>query len=341
MERRSVLQRLQAVIVSGLETTMDGVMAGPVTVRPVLSAEQREQAVAECIATASRRVASISFSGALLPGWAGIGSLAPNLVSITREQMCLVRDVACLYGNGEPPSPTFVMGVLASSLKKSASVPSLPMLHAQAGVYSSVALQSLSLQVAGCVASQALAAAASRWLPAVGPAALGVWSGYTTRRIGQGVRQVFQSALPTVVAVPQASPDNSPPPAVVASLLDMCKLQVLIGLAHVDGRVSPQERVYIDNALADPRLSVTQRARLQAMLAGQACPLDGVETLARYPGEAIGLLANMAVLAWRDGQLHPAERLYIRRIGNLLGYGQHEVDELLEHAGQPLEQAMA
>lgn len=200
-----------------------------------------------------------------------------------------------------------------------------------------MALQALSLQVAACIAHQAVGATVSQWLPAVGPAAMGAWSGYTTRRIGRCATAMFVNeadAASAPVAVAQAELPAATPALADACLLDICKLQALIGMARTDGHVCSSERDFIEQALADQQLGLQQQTRLQAMLQGKAEPLQGIDALAAHPDAAVGLLANLAVLAWPDGELHPAERLYLRRIGNVLGFAREDVDDLLTDASR-------
>lgn len=333
MERQNLLYRLQSMIASGLETTIDGVVACTVVALPADSPVQRQQAIDDIIDSAARKAAGISFQGALLPGLAGLYTLAPCLIGVSREQLGLVRDVAYVSSRGQQPSSAFVLGMIASTLGR--PDPQFPLHPAQVQMRppGGAALHGLSLQVALGIAQQAGAAAVSRWLPGIGAAALGVWSGYTTRRIGRSTQALFAGHEPTLsLQSPVAAVSTASSPS-LSNLLEVCKLQVLIGLARVDGRVCEQEQAYLQQALADPQLGEDDRVLLRAMLAGEPVALNGLERLAKHPDAAVALMANMAVLAWRDGQLHGAERAYARHIGSLLGVAREDVDELLADAG--------
>lgn len=342
MDRQTVLGRLQGVLATGLETTLETVIGSTSTQVPIDDPAKRKLAMDALITSASRRVATLSACNSMSPGWLDMLNLAPSLINVTREQLCLVRDVAQLSGVGAASSACTVMAVMVKGLGKPAAS-ALPA-RQQVLQWEAVSPKTLSLQLAGCVAQQAAGAAVSRWLPCVGPAALGVWSGYTTSRIGrssslffdhlrsEGFTAAGNTAASSAHAVPAARHDA--PSDTAASLLEMCKLQALIGLARVDGRVCDSERQFIAQALADPRLSDTQRARLHDQLDGGPAPLDDLDILARHPDAAVGLLSNLVVLALRDGELHSSEKLYVRHLGKRLGFDRADVDELLMQASQ-------
>lgn len=336
MDRQTVLGRLQSVLATGLETTLESVLHGMPSRCPIEDPVLRKQAIDALISAASRRVATLSACNSLTPGWAGMLSLGPSLIGVTREQLCLVRDVAQLNGIPLAPSGASLLAVMAHSMGK----PSATCLPPRQLVlqWEACSLQTVSLRLANSMAHQVAGAAVSRWLPAIGPAALSVWSGYTTSRIGKTTHAFFSqlaAQTPDTVAdlAPAPSTASQPlPPPPSGSELELCKLQALIGLARVDGRVCDNEREFIAHALADPRISDEQRTRLQVMLEGSHAPLDGLEILARHPDAAVALLTNLAILAWKDGQLHHSEKLYIRQLGKLMGFDRSDVDELLGQA---------
>ena len=338
MDRQTVLHRLQLALSSGLESSMDTVLRSNATEPAIREPSLRTQAVEKLIATASYRAAMASTCGGIVPGWAGMLTLAPSLASVTRVQLGLVRDVAhCAGVSLQNPRP-LLLGVMARSLDKPSAHSLAP--REQVLQWEAASLQSFGLQLAGSIAQQAAGAAVSRWLPAVGPAALGVWSGYTTKRIGRSAHQFFNALSDGSTTAP-VSPGTAAPGEALplpGSELERCKLQALIGLARVDGRVCDNERAFISQALTDPRLSDAQRLQLRLMLEGSHAPLEGLDVLARHPDAAIGLLSNLAVLAWQDGQLHPSEKLYVRHLGKLLGFERDDVDELLTHAGEQIAQ---
>jgi uncharacterized tellurite resistance protein B-like protein len=48
------------------------------------------------------------------------------------------------------------------------------------------------------------------------------------------------------------------------------------------------------------------------------------------PSDSVGILVDMVALSRRDGSIHPAERIYIRRVGGILGVAEADVNDLIE-----------
>lgn len=341
MDRNAMVDHVRDMVADGLCNVVDSVLGQPPAIAHQPDPDSQQRVVQDLIAAASKRVVWTSAGGSVIPGPLGMLNVVPSLLSVTRDQLCLVRDVATACGHrSDDASRNMVLGVMAvasgSAQQRKAVFSGQQPLTQLTGL----PVRTLCLHVAGNLSLQVMATVASRWVPAIGPAALGAWSGYSTRKMGQAAHRMFTVKMSgtSMGAAAHMLPVEAVDPGLKADdandALELCKLQALIGLARVDGRLSAQELAYINQQLAAQPLSEAQRARFQELLDGSTEALQGLETLAASPNASIGLLSSLAALAYRDGELHPAERMYILRIGALLGFERADVVDLLEVACQ-------
>lgn len=297
-------------------------------------------AVDALIRSSMTQNAAISGGASLIPGPWGMLAVVPELMLVIRNQIALIYDIAAANGRKEVITKELLLGVFISAMGGAAG--SLLVLHGSKILVRRASLQVMQKLVAllgGRITQQAIKSAVSKWLPGVGAAAMAAWTGYLTRQIGLKAKEIFKHEIvndPTTLDVELIPP---PPPA-SSSLatpssetsddsLEFYKLQTLIGLARIDGKISEQEEAFISEAIGSDALTESQRERLISSLAGKPVDLDGIERIAANPDAAIGLLSSMIGLAIRDDDFHVTERLYIKRVGERIGFSAADVDELI------------
>ncbi|MFC6183541.1 TerB family tellurite resistance protein [Pseudoxanthomonas japonensis] len=281
--------------------------------------------------------AAISGAASLVPGPWGMLAVVPELTLVIRNQLKLIYDIGAAQGQKEIPNE-LLLGVLVSAVGSSAG--SLLVMHGGKVLVRRASLRVMQKMIAllgGRIAQQALKSAVSKWLPGIGAAAMAAWTGYLTKKIGEKAREVFEHEIVNDPTTGDLELIRSVELAVASSeieeeagdLLEFCKLQVLIDLAKIDGRLVDTERRLIDEALESPGLSDRQRERLRASLSGHSEPLQGIDVIAGRPDTAIALLSNMIALARKDDDFHITEKLYIKKVGGLLGFTSAEVDDVI------------
>jgi uncharacterized membrane protein YebE (DUF533 family) len=262
---------------------------------------------------------------------------------VIRNQIALIYDVAAANGRKEMITKELLLGVFVSAMGSAAG--SVLVMHGSKILVRRVSLQVMQKLIAllgGKITQQAIKSAVSKWFPGVGAAAMAAWTGYLTRQIGNKAKEIFKHEIVNDPTTPdiQLPPPLEAPQAGIGALvlensagaLEFYKLQVLIGLARIDGKISGQEEDFIGEALSSGDLTEAQRERLIASLAGKPAELEGLEALAADPDSAIGLLSSMVALAVKDAEFHVAERLYIKRIGERLGFSAADIDDLIASA---------
>ena len=276
--------------------------------------------------------AAISGSASLIPGPFGMLAVVPELLLVIRNQIALIYDIGAAYGQKEMMTRELLLGIFVSAAGTGAGsvlvVRGGQVLVKRASLR---VLQKLIAVLGGRITQQALKSAISKWLPGIGAAAMAAWTGYLTNQIGKKAIEIFQHEIindpetPDIELIKPVELENS---VHDESELEFFKLQILIELAKIDGKISEEEQDFINTILENPGLNDTHRARLADLLSGKSQPLQGLELIAQKPDSAIALLANMVALAHRD-ELHVTEKLYIRKIGALLGFSAEEVDEVI------------
>lgn len=296
-------------------------------------------AVDALIRSAVSQNAAISGGASLIPGPWGMLAVVPELLLVINNQIKLIYDIAAANGRKEMITQELLLGVFVSAAGTSAG--SLLVIQGGKVLVRRASLQVMQKMIAllgGRITQQALKSAISKWLPGIGAAAMAAWTAYLTKQIGDKAREIFKHDIvndPNTPDIELIKPIDVAEPSAGAvgfesdSLLEFCKLQVLVDLAKIDGRLAEAEIRFIDEAMESNELNTSQRDRLRAALAGRSEALEGIERIAAKPDSAIALLSNMVALANKDAEFHVTEKMYIRKVGGLLGFSQSDVDELI------------
>lgn len=282
--------------------------------------------------------AAISGGASLMPGPWGMIAVVPELVLVTKNQIELIYDIGAAHGKKEIMTKELLVAVFLSGMGATAG--SVLVMHGSRYLLKRASLrvmQRLVTILGGRIAQQAIKSAVSKWFPGIGAMAMAAWTNYLTKQVGRKADEILRRDImedPNFVDVEPIEPvalDARAEAVTVddAGLLEFYKIQVLIGLARIDGTISNEETDYIENALANPSLTDAQRAELCEQLGRGGRSSDGLRALAASPDDAIGLLSAMTALAGIDNRFHATEKLYIRQIGKLLGFSEDEVAEVM------------
>lgn len=271
----------------------------------------------------------------LLIGPLGMLSVVPEVVLIIRNEIGLIYDVAKAHGKSDLVSKEVVVSILLSGF----GTPVDSLVTTRGGKYlakfvSSQDYKNMVVLLSGKVAQQLLKSTVSKYLPKVGPAAMAAWTNYTTRKIGKRAHEVFGSELLIEeVKPPQNSSilfmEETNKNSMSVEDFDYFRFKMLTNLAKIDGCVDRSEVQFIVKMMEKSSLDKEQKVEVLKKLHDPSADVLGIEQLSQYPDDAIALLADMTALAKQDNDLHVTERLYVRRIGSLLGFREDEVDEVL------------
>ena len=185
----------------------------------------------------------------------------------------------------------------------------------------------------GSISQQALKSAISKWLPGIGAAAMAIWTNYMTRQIGNKAVEIFCKGVVVEdglsdVEVIESITDNIKIGKQQKSI-DFYKLKIIINLAKIDGVVHENEISFISELIENSELTSAERIELLERIHSKEKDLEGLDSIARSPDDAIALLADMTALAKQDNELHSTEKIYVRQIGKLLNFSDKDIEEVL------------
>ena len=288
--------------------------------------------------------AAISGGASLVPGPLGMVAVIPEIAAVIRNQLAMIYDVGMAYGKSKVLNKELLAGVLLTAFGSSAG--SLLVMQGSKVLVKRVALrtfQKVIVMLAGRITQQALKSAISKWLPGVGAAAMAVWSNYLTRQVGKKAIEIFEKEIvlseevieelplgAESVAVPTATISRASTPSISP---DMPKVQTLVNLMKVDGTIKAEEREYAQTIIGNADLTESEKADLTQAIDKSGKFVVDYSAFASSPDDAIGLLVDMVTLAKRDGTFHITEKMFVKQVGKLLGFSEHEIDETMATTG--------
>lgn len=297
------------------------------------------ESVGAIIDSYSTKNAVISGGFNLVPGPWGLVGIIPELTMIFRNQLTLIFDIGMAYGKSEVLTKELLAGVLLDAFGVGAG--SLFVMQGSKIIVKRVSLrvfQRVVALLAGRVTQQALKSALSKWVPVLGAAAMAAWVHYMTKKVGRKAVQILSQD----VSVDEEEVDQDEPlqsqqastatevssgaPAVVQ------RLRILACLAAIDGTAHDQESAFIKEMMSNYEIPSAEESAILESLANCQQIEVKYEILAANPSDSVGVMVDMVALSKRDSMVHPAERIYIRKIGEILGVAEDDVNDLIETA---------
>lgn len=297
------------------------------------------ESVGAIIDSYSTKNAVISGGFNLVPGPWGLVGIIPELTMIFRNQLTLIFDIGMAYGKPEVLTKELLAGVLLDAFGVGAG--SLFVMQGSKIIVKRVSLrvfQRIVALLAGRVTQQALKSALSKWVPVLGAAAMAAWVHYMTKKVGRKAVQILSQD----VSVDEEEVDQDEPlqsqqastatevssgaPAVVQ------RLRILACLAAIDGTAHDQESAFIKEMMSNYEIPSAEESAILESLANCQQIEVKYEILAANPSDSVGVMVDMVALSKRDSMVHPAERIYIRKVGEILGVAEDDVNDLIETA---------
>lgn len=194
--------------------------------------------------------------------------------------------------------------------------------------------QKIVALLGGRITQQALKASISKWAPGIGAGAMALWSHHQTKQIGNKAVEIFEKDI--VLSndpIDGNPPSKQEPPSngvVSARRLEVLRLQAMINLMKADGIVRAEEREFMRIIISNTTLTEEEKSLLiNHMETGEKFTID-YAAIADSPEDTVGLLIDLITLAKRDGSVHVAEKMYIKQVGRLMGFSDHDIEEMLE-----------
>ena len=300
------------------------------------------QSVPSIIKSYSVTNAAISGGASLVPGPWGMIAVIPEIAAVVRNQLAMIYDLGMAYGKSEVLTKELLAGVLLSATGAGAG--SLLVMQGNKYLIKRSALQvfqKIINKLAGSITQKAIKSAIGKWLPVLGPLAMAAWSNYWTHQVGKKAIEIFEKEIVLSDEVVEEMPlEAEPVPTVTRRRIasqntspDMPKLQTLINLMKVDGTVKAEEREYMQTIIGNADLTEGEREELMQAIDKSGKFVVDYSAFASSPDDAIGLLVDMVALAKRDGTFHITEKMFVKRVGKLLGFTDDDIDETMSTTG--------
>lgn len=277
-------------------------------------------------------------------------AVAPEIITVMRNQIAMIYDVGVAYDKQQYLNKELLAGVLISSLGTGLIIPGINavanrVIIAQgskiiARKVSTPIFQDMARWIAGKYAQQVLKSSVSKCLPVVGATAMGLWSAYSTKQVGNQAIQIFEKEIEILDETESLSEcsieytDNLFPTSdievnnITGERLELLKIKTLINLMKVDGSIEPQEKEYLKTIITNANLTSAEIQEIKNSLSCQKIEVD-YSLIAKYPDDALGLLIDLIALAKRDGDFHITEKMYIKQVGKLMGFSEVDIAELI------------
>lgn len=287
----------------------------------------------------STKNAVVSGGFNLVPGPWGLVGIVPELTFIFRNQLMLIYDIGMAYGKQKVLTKELLAGVLLDAFGIGAG--SLFVMQGSKLIVKRVSLrvfQRIVALLAGRVTQQALKSALSKWVPVLGAAAMAAWVHYMTKKIGHKATQILNRDI----SVDDEESDNDESlqtQEVVAEMEStneanaiVQRFRVLVCLAVIDGKTHEQESGFIKEMMSNYEIPSVEATEILAALSNSQQLNVDYNVLAANPSDSVGVLMDMVALSKRDDSDHPAERIYIRKVGKILGVSDGDISDLMEMA---------
>lgn len=281
--------------------------------------------------------AAISGGVSLIPGPWGMAAAVPEIAAVIRNQLAMIYDIGMAYGKKDVLTRELLAGVLLTAMGAGAGT--LLVMHGGKVLVKRATLrvfQRIILILAGKVTQQLLKSMISKWLPVVGAAAMAVWSNYLTRQVGKKAVEIFEQELELSPETIEEVPQDISEEVVVEQIfvtpttsIESLKIQTLVNLLKVDGKIKPEEIEYIQTIVDRGNLLDEEKTTLLGAISSSTKFTVDYAGFSSLPDDAIGLLIDLVALAKRDGELHIAEKMHIKQVGKLMGFTESDIEETM------------
>lgn len=278
----------------------------------------------------SNKNAAISGGAGIIPGPLGMAAAVPEILLVTKNQIEMIYDIAIAHGNHEKISKELMLGILFGAVGQGTTA--LFVVHGQKVMVKRVgarALQNVIALLGGKITQQTAKSMAAKWIPLAGAIAMAGWSKYSTNKIGKEAKEIFSKDIVDLESEGEeiAFVDIEIQEPKVS--LEKIKIEILINLMKIDGKIDEEEVKFIENFLEQTDLSSDDKIELISKLSEQSKIKIDYTPFKEDKEEALQLLIDLIALAKCDGQFHITEKMVIKEISKNLGFDENDLIELM------------
>lgn len=279
----------------------------------------------------SNKNAAISGGAGIIPGPLGMAAAVPEILLVTKNQIEMIYDIAKAHGHGhEKISKELMLGILFGAVGQGSTA--LFVIQGQKVMVKRVgarALQNVITLLGGKITQQAAKSMAAKWIPVAGAIAMAGWSKYSTKKIGEKAIDIF-SNVEIIVEDDNASFDALEVQEKKEEIsLEKTKIEILINLMKIDGKIDDEEVKLIERFLEQTDLSSDDKIELIGKLNDKSKIKIDYTPFKEDKEEALQLLIDLIALAKCDEQFHITEKMFIKEVSKNLGFDESDLAELM------------
>ena len=280
--------------------------------------------------------AAIAGGLSLVPGPWGLLAVVPEIVVVIRNQVKMVYDIGVAYGKDDVMTRELLLGITLSA--SGAGTIGLLTMHGGKVLVKRKALrvfQKLVAVFAGKVTQRLIKSTIAKWLPVVGAFAMAAWTKSSTTTIGRKAKEVLAMDIDLAqedesrLLVDRGEVVTEEAPVAAENDALVQKLHALANLMKADGRIADEEIEFLETILANSDLDMQQVESLRASFVQPQHHAVDFGPFQQDEDEALALMMDLVALANHDGEFHPAEKMYVKRVAKKIGFPDDEVAVLI------------
>lgn len=282
----------------------------------------------------SNQNALISGGASLIPGPWGMAAAIPEIVMVSKKQIEMIYDIAKAHGHKDIDEELILSVMLSASGQ---GVTALVVVHGQKIVMKRAgarAVQQMVKMLGGKITQQVAKSMAAKWIPIAGAVAMAAWSRYSTQKIGDKAKETF--AISTIEYEEEigeiALQEKAETIAISHPSIEKTKIEILINLMKIDGKIEDAEVKFIEGFLDKTNLISEDKFELISKLGDSVKIKIDYTPFQNDKEEGLLLLIDLIALANTDGQLHITEKMFIKEIAKIIGFCEDDVNVLLNEA---------
>ncbi|MCB5266661.1 MAG: TerB family tellurite resistance protein [Candidatus Cloacimonetes bacterium] len=287
--------------------------------------------IANIVQSCSNKNAAISGGAGMIPGPWGMAASIPEILLVMKNQMAMIYDIAKAHGHTKVEKE-LIIAILFGAVGNAAT--SLVVVHGQKIMAKRVgarALQKVIHILGGKITQQMAKSMAAKWLPVAGAVAMAAWSKYSTSKIGDKAIEVFSKEIEfendetfeiTTEDLPAVNNETS-------SDTTKTKIEILINLMKIDGKIDEEEVKYVQGFIEKSNLSNDDEMVLIEQLGGSDKIKVDYTLFKSNQEEALYLLIDLIALAKVDGEFHVTEKMFIKNIAKTIEFSEDDLAELM------------
>ena len=297
------------------------------------------------ISSCSYKNAAISGGAGLIPGPWGMAAAVPEIIAIIRNQMTMVADIA--KAHGKTASNELILDVLFGASGNVAT--GLVVVHGQKILVKRAGarvIQKIVAMLGGKITQQLAKSMVAKWLTVAGAAAMAAWSKISTDKIGKKADFIFSkqieyettsddlAKISDGVAQMQLAADDlksAYQDLTQGTSIIKTKIQILINLMKIDGKIYDSEVVHLQNLIENSLLSNEDQMQLIEQIGSKEKVAVDYSVFKENFDESLALVLDMIALANIDGNFHVTEKMFIKNVAKMIGFDENDLNELLEN----------